>query len=36
VRLADEKDVYAVDGFLKMSFNRDASQFKAKSPDPDN
>jgi uncharacterized protein YneR len=36
VRLADEKDVYAVDGFLKMNFNRDASQFRAKSPEPHN
>ncbi len=34
VRLAEEKEVYAVDGFLKMNFNRDASQFKAKIPEP--
>jgi hypothetical protein len=36
VRLADEKEVYAVDGFLKMIFNRDASQFKPKIPQSTN
>lgn len=30
VRLADEKDVYAVDGFLKMNFNRDADSYRDK------
>jgi len=30
VRMADEEDVYAVDGFLKMSFNRDAGAFRNK------
>lgn len=30
VRLVDEDDVYAVDGFLKMNFNRDASSFRNK------
>ncbi len=28
VRLAKEKDIYAVDGFLSMTFNRSASQFR--------
>jgi hypothetical protein len=30
VRLADEKEIYAVDGFLKMNFNRDASSYRDK------
>lgn len=30
VRLADEKEVYAVDGFLKMNFNRDANSYRDK------
>jgi hypothetical protein len=30
VRIGDEEDVYAVDGFLKMNFNRDAASFRNK------
>jgi hypothetical protein len=30
VRIAGEEDVYAVDGFLKMNFNRDAASFRNK------
>ena len=30
VRIVDEDDVYAVDGFLKMNFNRDAASFRNK------
>jgi hypothetical protein len=30
VRLGDENDVYAVDGFLRMNFNRDADSYRDK------
>lgn len=30
VRLADESEVYAVDGFLKMNFNRDTDSYRDK------
>jgi hypothetical protein len=30
VRLKDEKEVYAVDGFLSMSFNRQANDFRSR------